>query len=301
MSGGADSTCLWHVLGTLGYRVSAVHVNHGLRGAESTEDARFCAEMLGAEVVRAVSPGGERGRATRGQIRRDRPRRPTGDRPHGLRSGRDDPLPPRLLRLDARNQAPAGGRRRTAAPRHLAGGHGRLLRRARPRLPLGLVERSLEARAHPRRGASAAAQAASGRGAEPPRPGGRAPTAAARARAHADRSPRIDRRDEGRRSRQRRPCRTRVRRGPPRRARDVRAVADRERAPRPHRPHAPAGRPSRRSHEEDSGRVRRRKGAERARDAWPIVVSGDEVVAVPGLAVAPGWEDTVRAWKDCET
>ena len=32
-----------------------------------------------------------------------------------------------------------------------------------------------------------------------------------------------------------------------------------------------------------------------------IVVSGDEVVAVPGVAVAPGWEDTVRAWKDCGT
>ena len=26
VSGGADSTCLWHVLGELGYRVSAVHV-----------------------------------------------------------------------------------------------------------------------------------------------------------------------------------------------------------------------------------------------------------------------------------
>ena len=35
VSGGADSTCLWHALGALGYRVSAVHVNHGLRGAES--------------------------------------------------------------------------------------------------------------------------------------------------------------------------------------------------------------------------------------------------------------------------
>jgi tRNA(Ile)-lysidine synthetase-like protein len=51
VSGGADSTCLWHVLGRLGYRVSAVHVNHKLRGAESDEDARFCEEMLGAEVV----------------------------------------------------------------------------------------------------------------------------------------------------------------------------------------------------------------------------------------------------------
>jgi tRNA(Ile)-lysidine synthase len=51
VSGGADSTCLWHALGTLGYRASAVHVNHKLRGAESDEDARFCAEALGAEVI----------------------------------------------------------------------------------------------------------------------------------------------------------------------------------------------------------------------------------------------------------
>ena len=51
VSGGADSTCLWHVLGELGYAVSALHVSHGLRGAESDEDARFCREQLGAQVV----------------------------------------------------------------------------------------------------------------------------------------------------------------------------------------------------------------------------------------------------------
>jgi tRNA(Ile)-lysidine synthetase-like protein len=56
VSGGADSTCLWHVLRELGYRVSALHVNHGLRGAESDEDARFCLEVLGAEVVEAPVP-----------------------------------------------------------------------------------------------------------------------------------------------------------------------------------------------------------------------------------------------------
>jgi tRNA(Ile)-lysidine synthase len=43
VSGGADSTCLWHSLRELGYRVSALHVNHGLRGAEADDDARFCA------------------------------------------------------------------------------------------------------------------------------------------------------------------------------------------------------------------------------------------------------------------
>jgi tRNA(Ile)-lysidine synthase len=51
VSGGADSTCLWHVLRALGYRVSALHVNHGLRGEESEADAAFCREVLGADVV----------------------------------------------------------------------------------------------------------------------------------------------------------------------------------------------------------------------------------------------------------
>src|ERR1700732_118675 len=51
VSGGADSTCLWHALRTLGYRVSALHVNHGLRGEESEADAAWCSSALGAEVV----------------------------------------------------------------------------------------------------------------------------------------------------------------------------------------------------------------------------------------------------------
>jgi tRNA(Ile)-lysidine synthase len=53
VSGGADSTCLWHALSDLGYRVSALHVNHGLRGEESDVDARFCRDVLGAEIVDA--------------------------------------------------------------------------------------------------------------------------------------------------------------------------------------------------------------------------------------------------------
>jgi tRNA(Ile)-lysidine synthase len=36
------------------------------------------------------------------------------------------------------------------------------------------------------------------------------------------------------------------------------------------------------------------------RDSWPIVVAGEEVVAVPGVAEAPGWEGVVRAWKERE-
>jgi tRNA(Ile)-lysidine synthetase-like protein len=53
VSGGADSTCLWHALRELSYRVSALHVAHGLRGSESEEDARFCRDAFGAEVVEA--------------------------------------------------------------------------------------------------------------------------------------------------------------------------------------------------------------------------------------------------------
>jgi tRNA(Ile)-lysidine synthase len=55
VSGGADSTCLWHVLRGLGYAVSALHVAHSLRGAESDEDARFCRDRFGAEIVACVS------------------------------------------------------------------------------------------------------------------------------------------------------------------------------------------------------------------------------------------------------
>jgi tRNA(Ile)-lysidine synthetase-like protein len=63
VSGGADSTCLWHVLRERGYRVSALHVNHGLRGGESEADARFCVEHFGAEVVDG------RGGATEDELR----------------------------------------------------------------------------------------------------------------------------------------------------------------------------------------------------------------------------------------
>jgi tRNA(Ile)-lysidine synthetase-like protein len=54
VSGGADSTCLFHALRELGYRVSALHVDHGLRGEESDADAAWCADRFGAEVVRAT-------------------------------------------------------------------------------------------------------------------------------------------------------------------------------------------------------------------------------------------------------
>ena len=55
VSGGADSTCLVLALRELGYRVTALHVAHGLRGAESEADSRFCVDVLEAEVV--LGPG----------------------------------------------------------------------------------------------------------------------------------------------------------------------------------------------------------------------------------------------------
>src|SRR5436190_6579400 len=57
VSGGADSTSLWHALAALGYRVTAMHVNHRLRGEESEADAAFCRDALGATVVELDGSG----------------------------------------------------------------------------------------------------------------------------------------------------------------------------------------------------------------------------------------------------
>jgi tRNA(Ile)-lysidine synthase len=74
VSGGADSTCLWHALRALGYRAEALHVNHRLRGADSDDDARFCREVLGAEVVERDGRGLTEAelRAERYAVARDR-------------------------------------------------------------------------------------------------------------------------------------------------------------------------------------------------------------------------------------
>ena len=122
VSGGADSTCLWHVLRELGYRVSALHVAHGLRGAESDEDARFCREELGAEVVERARRRPHRGGAARPALR-GRRRPAARDRPHGDRPGRDRALPARLQRPGrARDRGRARGRRRASAARRLGRG-----------------------------------------------------------------------------------------------------------------------------------------------------------------------------------
>ena len=100
VSGGADSTCLWHALRALGYRVSALHVNHRLRGDASEEDARFCAEALGAEVVVADGAGlnEEQLREARYAVARDR-LRATGH------------TPPTRSRRSSTDSSPAARRR----------------------------------------------------------------------------------------------------------------------------------------------------------------------------------------------
>ena len=56
-SGGADSTALLHLASTLCHaqrqqpRITALHVNHGIRGAEADRDARFCRQFCEAHDI----------------------------------------------------------------------------------------------------------------------------------------------------------------------------------------------------------------------------------------------------------
>ena len=59
VSGGADSTCLWHALRDLGYDVSAVHVHHGVRGVDADDDAEHCATSMAARVIHLEPAGTE--------------------------------------------------------------------------------------------------------------------------------------------------------------------------------------------------------------------------------------------------
>ena len=277
VSGGADSTCLWHVLGELGYRVSAVHVNHGLRGEESEEDARFCAERLGAEVVAAPTRRA-RPRPTLREIRYelDGRTRAARDRPHGVATRSRRCSTGSSRRATRRDQAAARGRRRPAAARRLARGDRGVLPRARPPVPRRLVERGHEARAHPRRDPAAPPPAASRRRPEP-----------ARARRASGRGCRA--RSSGRSSSSSpRPTGTKAPTSAAASGRcastttlrlegsvELRALAaSRAIAPRARRAHAPARRSARRPHEEGAGSASwTRRCRARERDEWPLVVS----------------------------
>ena len=52
VSGGADSVCLMLALKELGYPVSAVHVEHGIRGQESLDDCAFVEKLCRREGIR---------------------------------------------------------------------------------------------------------------------------------------------------------------------------------------------------------------------------------------------------------
>ena len=49
LSGGADSVCLLHILNsfkkTFGFNLSAIHINHNIRGDEAIRDAEFCVSL----------------------------------------------------------------------------------------------------------------------------------------------------------------------------------------------------------------------------------------------------------------
>lgn len=51
VSGGADSVCLVLALKELGYRVQALHVEHGIRGQESLEDCAFVRKLCDEQEI----------------------------------------------------------------------------------------------------------------------------------------------------------------------------------------------------------------------------------------------------------
>ena len=80
VSGGADSACAWGLTRELGYDVEALHVEHGLRGADGLADAAHCAG-LGATVVAVDVADGPNLEARAREARYAAAREHAGDRP----------------------------------------------------------------------------------------------------------------------------------------------------------------------------------------------------------------------------
>ena len=293
VSGGADSTCLWHALGALGYGVSALHVNHGLRGAESDADARFCREALGAEVVEATGTTEAELRDARYRVATDR-LRATGHTasdqvesvllglvasglPQRIKARREDGVVRPLLGL---------WREETRAYCHE---HGLPYREdsSNAATKRGLIRAEilpLLERLDPRARASLLALAG-----EPQRLPRVLERTLVELLASSDGTKTADLGGGVRAVREYGTVRLEgaVEWGPWTIEADVDGLAVRGRRPGDRL----AGRRKKVQDLFVDAKVPRTD-----RDEWPLVVSGDEVVAVPGVAEAPGWEGVVR-WR----
>jgi tRNA(Ile)-lysidine synthetase-like protein len=299
VSGGPDSTCLWHVLRELGYRVSAVHVNHGLRGAESAEDARHCRELLGADVIESPPAETEADlRELRYRLTEDRGLRATGHTASdqvetilyrlvssgsakGIKVKREDGIVRPLLGV-WRDETEAYCRERGLEVRrdssNLDTKRGLIRHEILPRL------RQL----HPGADENLVALADA-------RP--RLPRALERSLAElissTEGTKSVDLGNRIRAVREYDEVRLegRVTFGPWRLESAQPGLSVRTRRPGDRL----AGRSKKVQDLFVDAKVPRLE-----RDEWPLVVSGREVVSVPGIAEAPGWEGTVRAWKDTQ-
>lgn len=303
VSGGADSACLWHLLRGLGYRVSAVHVNHGLRGEESEQDARFCRGVLGADVIDGTPGAGHARPATEALLR---------DLRYSLTAGQG-------LRATGHT---ASDQVETVLYRLVSSGSMRGIRSkredgvVRPLLTTWRAETEAYCRQHqlPFRTDSSNADTKRGLVRDEILPLLRRlhPGADANLLALADERPRLPRALErtlaellattdGTKSADL--------------GRGVRAVREYDVVRlegrvsfgpwRLESPRSGLAVRTRRPGDRLAGRRKKvqdlfvdAKVPARERDAWPLVVSGDEIVSVPGIADAPGWEGIVRAWKD---
>jgi tRNA(Ile)-lysidine synthase len=301
VSGGPDSTCLWHALGALGYRVSAFHVNHKLRGAESDEDARFCREHLGAEVVEAPPTEGgaeaelrelrysfaaDRRRATghtaSDQVETVLYRLATSGAPTGIQVRRDDGVVRPLLsvwRAETEAYCEAEG-----LPYRLDSSNDETVR--------GLIRREIVPalrRIHPTAEQNVLRALDSGR--RMPRP---IEDALVELLASREGSKRVDL--GGGRVAVREYEHVWLEHSPVQLDREVRWGSWTLR-PRRRGLHVRGWRAGDRLAERNlkvqdlfvDAKVPRSE-----RDTWPLVVRGDDVVYVPGIAAAPGWEDAVE-------
>lgn len=304
VSGGADSTCLWHVLRELGYGVSAVHVNHGLRGEESEQDASFCADVLGATVIAACDDQSQA--ATEAVLRAKRYDETVR---FGLRATghtASDQVETVLYRLVSSGNAKGIKLRREDGV-------------VRPLLAVWREETVAYCEAHGLRYRTDSSNAGTKRGLirEQIVPLLRTlhPGAERNLLALADGEPRLPRGLE-------RTLAELLSSTAGMREADlgggVRAIRAYDEVRLEGRVtfgpwSIESSRPglvvrTRRPGDRLAGRRKKvqdvfvdAKVPRDERDAWPLVLSGDDVVAVPGLAEAPGWEDAVQAWKDSES